>query len=241
MSDSGLVQFSDRGGFIWIEIPAIITEQNRYKIENIIKNKLLQDNLKVVIDLSRIQEMYSAGINIIIGLWKYISLRKGYICVVNVNPEVKITLFAARLDIILPIFEDVDEFDAINGPPSEKTLDNHEKFTTSFLTDGNITITHLSGHMIVTNELSSFREREFSTDSPFYLFDFEGLEKIDSVGAALLVNKIKAIVDAQARCVIYNCNEYIRDFLQLIAVGDLVTFCKDQQAAMALVQGGQSE
>jgi anti-anti-sigma factor len=95
-----------KDGFIWITIPDSITMDTYQQVEYGIESVLTDGGDKIVIDLGKTKNMYSAGFGLIVRLRKRIAQNKGAMYLVNVSPRVMEGLSSVGLHKVVSIYEE---------------------------------------------------------------------------------------------------------------------------------------
>jgi stage II sporulation protein AA (anti-sigma F factor antagonist) len=81
-------------------------EEVRSKIDD----RLDRDNVsKLIMDFTNVTFMDSSGIGVVIGRYKKISLKKGDICITNVNNSVKRVFDLSGMFKIIKLYNDVEQ------------------------------------------------------------------------------------------------------------------------------------
>ncbi|MBD3343525.1 MAG: STAS domain-containing protein [Chitinivibrionales bacterium] len=94
-----------KDGDLWITLPDSINMDNYQQIESRVESILNADIGRVIIDLGKTKNMYSAGFGLIVRLKKRIDDCKGTLYLVNVSPKTAEGLHGVGLDRIMRVYE----------------------------------------------------------------------------------------------------------------------------------------
>lgn len=81
-------------------------EEVRSKIDD----RLDRDNvIKLILDFTNVTFMDSSGIGVVIGRYKKVSLKKGMVCIANVNSSVKRVFDLSGMFKIIKLYDNIEQ------------------------------------------------------------------------------------------------------------------------------------
>ena len=182
--------------------------------------------------------LYSSGIGLLIRLRKRIFEAKGSICLVNVSQKIRGVLESIHLDKIFTIYATDVEFE-ISQEQFTRLL-NDKKFGFVFVAriENGVYRINCSGSMTAEQDLSGLSRFKRNKAVFRYLFDFLGLDLIDSTGAAILIKLILDIRENGGSCYGYGARQSVAELIGLLGMDDYLTLLADERSALAAVQKG---
>lgn len=81
-------------------------EETRNKIDNELEHCGYKD---LILDFSQVTFMDSSGIGVVIGRYKKLALKKGKLCVINVNNNIKKVFELSGMFKIIPLYENLEK------------------------------------------------------------------------------------------------------------------------------------
>ncbi|SKA88296.1 anti-anti-sigma regulatory factor, SpoIIAA [Clostridium sp. USBA 49] len=80
------------------------------EVRNKIDDRLDRDNIeKLILDFTNVTFMDSSGIGVVIGRYKKLSMKKGEVCITNVNNSVKRVFDLSGMFKIIKLYENVEQ------------------------------------------------------------------------------------------------------------------------------------
>lgn len=206
-------------------------------IEKQISEHLKVRKMKVVIDCSKIQYIYSSGIGLLIRLRNLIFKNEGSVWLVNVSASCRENLRSLQLEKIFSIYSTDVEFELSQNEIWEEEISKDAiHFVCIHQQEGAIYRIALVGKFIAANDVSSFRNIKYSESVSRYAFDLTGLEMVDSHGIYLLLNLIHSILKNNAKCCAFGANAEVSELFSLCAIDELLTLCENETEALQFLQ-----
>jgi anti-anti-sigma factor len=190
----------------------------------------------IVVDMALTSNLYSSGIGLLIRLRKRLFELKGSIWLVNVSQKVRDLLEAVNLDKIFPLYATDVEFE-ISQEQFAKRLGAH-KFGFVFVAriEGSIFRINCSGAMTAEQNLAAISRFQRNETVGSYIFDFIGLDTVDSTGAAILIKLLQDIHDHGGKSYAYGANQGVAELFEILGMDEYVTLVADERSALDLVQ-----
>lgn len=227
------VKIENKVDYIWVTLPRTLNMDNYTQVEERINSNVQGKNLKVVMDLIKIQYLYSSGIGLLIRIRNNIVKNKGSLWLVNVNEKCIDNLNSMKLDKIFTIYSTDLEFELTQDAIwEEKLAQDNIDFLCVYRIENDICHINLSGRMTSTNDLSSFNSSIYADTISSYLFDLTGLDMVDSHGAHVLIEVIMALENNNAKCTAYGANKVVTELMDLIGIGELISCHKNERQAL---------
>jgi anti-anti-sigma factor len=225
-------------GFTWVVLPNAVTMDSYPLIEKEIERAVARGArwARIVVDLSLTTDLYSSGIGLIIRIRKMALELKGSVCLVNVSQKIKSVLESIHLDKVFLLYATDVEFE-ISQEQFAKQLDGG-KFGFVFVAriENGIYRINCSGSMAATHDLSGMNR--FTSDEAVanYLFDFMGLDRIDSTGAEVLFKLVRDIHEHGGTSLAYGANQSVAELIKILGMDEYVTLLPDERSALDRVR-----
>lgn len=231
--DSGTLSISIRSGRLWIVLPDSITIDNCNHIEKEILSNFDGKVGQVVIDISRVNSLYSSGLGLMIRLRKFVQNQGGDLCIVNISKRLHEMLIALNLDRVFPIYSTDVEYEI----SQEDTWKNLKKslgigFLLVSQIEDDLYRINLSGEMVKAQDLSSCGRFVPNSQIAVYVFDLSSLEHIDTYGAAQFKDLLIRIIESGGECRAFGAQDLLIDVLNLLELSSYLTFYKDEKSAL---------
>ena len=226
------LKIEEKEGYLWITLPDAITMYDNKEIEQKIGNRLRDRKDHVILDFSHTRAVYSSGLGLMIRIRRFVTERGGCLSLVNVSEQLFDMFKALNIDKVFRIFATDVEFEISQDDFIQK---NNPEKEIGFLFVGNVEKgiyrLHISGDMTVSSDLSACSTMQPSPDVKLYLFDFSGLDSVDSEGADALAGIAGRIVSAGGTCRAYGIAEMAHETLMLFGADTHFTFFTDEKSA----------
>lgn len=232
MMNKDELKIEERAGYLWITLPDAITMYDNKEIEQKIGNRLRDKKDHVILDFSHTRAVYSSGLGLMIRIRRFVTERGGMLSLVNVSEPLHDMFRALNIEKVFRIFATDVEFeisqdDFVKKGTSEKQIG----FLCVTNTESCACRIHLSGEMTSAFDLTSCKEIQPLAEIMLYLFDFSGLESVDSDGAEVLSDLTKRIISEGGTCRAYGIQEMLRETLTLFGADSHFTFYSDEKSA----------
>ncbi len=232
MSNKDELTIEERSGHLWITLPDAITMYDNKAIEQKIGMRLRDRKDHVVLDFSHTRAVYSSGLGLMIRIRRFVTDRGGAVSLVNVSESVYDMFTTLNIDKVFHIFATDVEFEISQDDFIEKK-DTGGKLGFLFVAkiEQGVYHIHISGEMTSAFDLSPCRAFQLSTEVKLYLFDFSGLDAVDSTGGDALFDLTKKIVALGGVCRAFGAPEMIVETLTILGVDRHLTFFADEKSA----------
>lgn len=108
--DSMYIEFYKSEDKLIIKLTGELDHHSAEEVRNKIDDRLERTGYnKVILDFSNVNFMDSSGIGVVIGRYKKISMRKGQICIANVQESVKRVFELSGMFKIIKLYKSVQE------------------------------------------------------------------------------------------------------------------------------------
>jgi len=108
--DSMYIEFCKSEDKLIIKLTGELDHHSAEEVRNKIDDRLERTGYnKVILDFSNVNFMDSSGIGVVIGRYKKISMRKGQICIANVQESVKRVFELSGMFKIIKLYKSVQE------------------------------------------------------------------------------------------------------------------------------------
>jgi anti-anti-sigma factor len=238
MAQSYGVTIEEKMGFTWVVLPNAVDMDSSPAIEKEIADAIARqgENGGVVVDLALTNDLYSSGIGLLIRLRKRLFESKGAIWIVNVSQKIRELLESVHLDKVFSLYATDVEFE-ISQEQFTRRL-GAQKFGFVFVArieDGIFRI-NCSGSMTAEQNLSALSRFTRNETVVRYLFDFIGLDTIDSTGAAILIKLFQDIHDHGGTSYAYGANQSVAELFEILGMDEYVTLAADERSALERVR-----
>lgn len=227
--DTAVVE--DRSGYVWVTLPDAVSMYNSRQIEQDVTFRIVEGK-GVVFDLSRTNNIFSAGLGLFIKIRKIVFEKSGTVCLVNVSAK-HIEMFSSlKLDKVFPIFATDVEFEIYqNDIWQKKCEEKRVGFIFVSQIEKEAFYIHISGEMVSTNDLTTCDVFRPQAGIRLYMVDLSGLELVDMQGAISFRELTFMISGGGGICRAYGASEKIRETLGLLGADGYVTFFNDEKSA----------
>jgi anti-anti-sigma factor len=232
MTNKAELKIEERAHYLWITLPDAITMYDNKEIEEQIGSRLRDRKDQVVLDFSHTLAVYSSGLGLMIRIRRFVTERGGTLSLVNVSEQLATMFKALNIEKVFPIYSTDVEFeisqeDFGSGGEAERKMG----FLCVTKIESCACRIHLSGEMTAGHDLGECSALQPIPDILLYLFDFSGLETIDSEGAEVLSETTKRIVAAGGVCRAYGIRDLTHEMLTLFGADAHFTFFTDEKSA----------
>jgi anti-anti-sigma factor len=232
MNESGTVQIEERRGCTWIVLPDAVTIDSYSSIEEEVGRVLVGKNIRVVVDLSKTNDLFSSGLGLIILIRKKTLALDGTIFLVNFSRKIRSVLEAVRLDKVFALYATDVEFEISQEQFGKHFNGKEVGFVFIARIEDGVYRINLSGYMAVDQNLSACQDFVRNSSIDRYVFDLTGLDLIDSTGAAMLIRLVRDIHEHDAMCLAYGVNQSVAELLNLLGMDEYVFLCADERSAL---------
>lgn len=232
MTNKNELIIEERGEYLWITLPDAITMYDNRLIEQDIGNRLRDRKDNVILDFSHTRAVYSSGLGLMIRIRRFVTERGGTLSLVNVSERLLDMFKALNIEKVFNIYHTDVEFE-ISQDDFIARNDDTQKMGFLFVAknESGACRVHLSGEMTETQDLSSCEQLRIAPDILLYLFDFSGIESIDSKGAEVLSEMAKNIIASGGVCRAYGLHDMAHEMMTLFGADTHFTFFVDEQSA----------
>jgi anti-anti-sigma factor len=222
---------TERSGYLWIILPDAVSMYNSNEIEQAILSKI-NVSANIVLDLSRTNTLFSAGLGLLIKIRKITFEKNGSICLVNISTKLHELLTSVKLDKVFPLFSTDVEFEIYQNDIWQKKVDERKRgFIFVAQIERNAYYLHISGQMISSNDLSQCDLFSPQAGLRIYLINLSGLEIIDMHGAISFRELTFRISGGGGQCRVFGANNTLMETLGLLGVDGYCTFYPDEHSA----------
>ena len=232
MSGKSELKIEKRSEYLWITLPDAITMYDNKEIEQKIGQQLRDRKDNVVLDFSNTRAVYSSGLGLMIRIRRFVTERGGTLSLVNVSESIHEMFTALNINKVFNIYTTDVEFEIsqenfLSGSNGKNSLGmlfvaKKEKDCCSI---------NISGELTKEYDMTSCNEFTPDEDTLLYLFDFSGLETIDSDGAEALLNLTQKITDKGGICRAHSAQELKREMLTILGADRYLTYYTDEKSA----------
>ena len=233
MDEPDAMKIENKSDFVWVTLPDSINMDTYMALEENIQARLGSGNVRVVLDLSKTNNLFSSGLGLIIRIRKWVAQSNGFICLVNVSRKVRAVLETVHLDKVFTIYATDVEFEISQEDIFKKRMfGNKSGFVcVSRIENGTYRI-NLSGHMTVEQNLSVINDFKPDYKIMNHVFDLTGLDVIDSSGAHLLMKLLMNINQHDGKSIAYGANETVASLAEILGMNEFLHFCVDERSAL---------
>jgi anti-anti-sigma factor len=220
---------STQNGYLWVRLPDMLTPDGYARMREEIDKAIDGRPRRIVLDLAALDSIYSIALSFMIRLRKRVAETGGYLCLVNVSDRCGQFLGSVQLHRVFRAYPSEAAFHASDESEWRKRLsaDDIGFVMVKQLEESIMRIT-LAGKMTALQDLTPLHQQAYREGVERYLFDFSGLDLLDSAGAALLTRSCGEIRDRGGQCAGFGCNELVADQLSIMSVDKLIS-CYDTQ------------
>lgn len=104
------LKFQNEGEKLIVHMAGELDHHSAEEVRSKIDDRLDRDEItKLILDFSNVTFMDSSGIGVVIGRYKKLSLKKGKVCIANVNNSVKRVFDLSGMFKIIKLYENVEQ------------------------------------------------------------------------------------------------------------------------------------
>jgi anti-anti-sigma factor len=234
MAESNQAMVQMKMGCIWVVLPGSLDIDTSATVEREIERSLAQakQNIRVVFDLSLTRELYSTGMGFLIRIQKRFSASNGSMYLVNVSPKIRNILQAVHLDKVFPVYATDVEFEISQEQFREQANTPEVGFVFIRCIENGMYRIHCSGSMTATRDLAALSQFRRDEAVARYLFDFNGLDMIDSVGAATLIKLLRDIREHGGLSFAFGANRGVTELIELLGMDEYLALLPDERSAL---------
>lgn len=224
-------KITPKAGYLHVLFPRGISMDNYVAAERDIEARI-HDHDFVVLDLRETDTLYSTALGVIIRIRKSVLDRGGALCLVNVNKPCRTLLSAVHLDKVITIYATDVEFEISREEVWERAAQQVAgQFVCVAHVEDDICRVTVSGSMMSRADLTAFEEI-LENQSKTFVFDFTGLDAVDSVGAQVLSKVLAALAERNVVCLGYGAPTDVADLFVYLSIGDYVSLYADEREAI---------
>lgn len=214
--ESGILTVTRRSDTLWIMLPESINFDNSKAVENSIEKNCNGATQRVALDFSRINNLYSSGLGLLIRVRKFVQDKNGELYLVNVSERLREMFLTLNLDRVFTIYATDVEYE-INQECIWKCKKESLKLGFIFISrvEDKYCRINISGEMTSVHDLSRCRSFQPVHSISVYIIDLTSLEQIDSNGAYLFREITSRIAQEGATCRVFGIDPFICETLNL--------------------------
>lgn len=233
MDEPDVLRIENKSDFIWITLPDAINMDTYKPIEKEIGARLNTDYMRVVLDMSETNNIFSSGLGLIIRVHKLVTKSNGAICLVNVSKKIRAILEIVHLDKVFTLYATDVEFEISHEEIFKKSLfgDRFGFVCVSNIENGMYRI-NLSGQMTMEQNLSVINDFRPDYRIMYHVFDLTGLDLIDSSGAHILMKLLINISEHDGRSAAYGACDTVADLADILGMKEFLHFFSDERSAL---------
>jgi anti-anti-sigma factor len=236
MNESCLVPIEEKFGCTWIILPNCITMDNYTFVGERIHAAISRENMRVVLDLSNTNNLYSSGLGLIIRIRKQVCELNGAVYLVNVSRKIRTIFESVHLDKIFPMYSTDTEFEISQEQFSNRFSWGKFGFVFIARIENAICRLHLSGHMTLAQDLSPINNFKPDFKLTGHVFDLTGLDLVDSAGVTIIIKLIIDLNEHGSKCIAYGVNENVKGLVKLLGMDEYIFVVHDERSAMEMVE-----
>lgn len=108
------IEFNNQNDKLIVQMVGELDHHSAEEVRNKIDDRLdRQGTIKLIMDFSNVTFMDSSGIGVVIGRYKKLSLKKGVVCIANVNSSVKRVFELSGMFKIINLYDNIEQ--AVNS------------------------------------------------------------------------------------------------------------------------------
>jgi len=237
MDEPDALKIENKSDFTWVTLPDSINMDTYKTLEENIQARLDSGNVRVVLDLSKTNNLFSSGLGLIIRIRKW--WRNPMVSsVLSMFPEKyarssKRCTLTKYLPSTLPTWN--SKFRRMRFLEKRMFGDKFTFVCVSRVENGMYRI-NLSGHMTVEQNLSVINDFKPDYKIMNHVFDLTGLDVIDSSGAHILMKLLMNINQHDGKSVAYGVNETVASLAEILGMNEFLHFCVDERSALQSVR-----
>ncbi len=231
------ITISRKQGYLWITLPGMLAPDSYTTVQEEIEEEIDNKPDRVVLDLECMDTIYSSALSLMIRLRKRVAELGGYLCLVNVSTRCRQFLNSVQLHRVFRSYGTEQEFFASGDEVWKQRLAGAEiGFVMVKQIEEQIMRITAAGRMTALQDLSPLYEPVFVETVQKYLFDFSGLDLLDSAGASLLARTCVAIQNKGGRCIAYGLNELVEDQFRILSLDKTLPCRSSEEDALTALK-----
>ena len=231
------VAVTERMGCTWIALPGSLSPASIADVENAVGQARAEGVGRIVIDLERVEYLYSNGLGMLI------RIRQGggdnAVVLVNVGAQVRSVLESVNLDRLFSLYSTDVEFAVLDERVwEEAAAEAVPAFMGVSQVEKGVCRVVLSGHMTAHNNLSVLSAQLCPPPPAPCVVDMTGVTFIDSLGVGKLIQFVNALRGRNVAVALYGAGDSIRDIFSIMCLDEHLSICADEATALSVVAGG---
>ncbi len=105
------MNFVEKDGYTLIEMPTYLSAEVIEETERNFSSVIQKEGSQFVLDMEKVQHLFSSGVRLITSLNKVVTEKKGKLALVNVTEDVEKALRSINLDKIISIYNSIIDFE----------------------------------------------------------------------------------------------------------------------------------
>jgi anti-sigma B factor antagonist len=226
-----------KGVYFYAELPEDLLDDYDDELEKILKNAISLNKYDIVIDLRNVSYLSSFTLRILMKNHKAAVEVGRNLVLINIDDELRKFVSASRLDAVLPIYKDENEFALEHNHPQPHPLEENtpKSFSYTLREQDGIIIADICGVLEDATILQNFEEAVFEkikNGKTKFVFNLENLNFIDSLSIGRFVKLNRLLLTKNGKLIFCQPNELIKDFLSVLGLNDLIHVCETQTEAI---------
>ncbi|MBL8027836.1 MAG: STAS domain-containing protein [Fibrobacteres bacterium] len=226
-----------KGAYFYAELPEDLLDDYDDELEKILRNAINLNKYDIVIDLRNVSYLSSFTLRILMKNHKLAKEIGRNLVLVNIDEELKKFVSASRLDAVLPIYKDENEFATEHNHPTPHPMDQNATsgFSFEFREQQEVVIADISGVLEDAAMLQKFETvlfEKIKNGKTKFIFNLENLSFIDSLSIGRFVKFNRLLLTKNGKLIFSQPNELIRDFLSVLGLNDLISVCDNPSDAL---------
>jgi len=227
------IEVQERLGYIWIILPENLNVATLGALEKTILSQLTGTADQVVLDLSRVQALYSSALGVLIRVRKQVGEEGGVVCLVNVNTSLVTMLESLNLNKVFPVYATDVEFEISEDRAWERRLSEQSiEFLFMAQVENGIYRISLSGDMVSGHDLSACRSFVPDRQVKVFIVDFVNLVTMDSSGAGVLIDLLHLIKAQNGEVRVFGVNKIVRQIMGFLGIDSRLALYKTEKEAL---------
>ena len=220
-------------GYVRLTLPEYIGMSESLDIEKEAAAEISRADGQVIIDLTVTNDLYSAGISLLIRLQKIAQKSGKALSIVNVSRKLRLLLESMKLDRVFPIFATDVEFDLSKDEIwKKKARGAKDGFVFVAQAEEGVYRLTFSGQMCSLQDLSLLSEFNPDDNIGTFVCNFESLDAVDSYGIQVFNDLIDRIQDSGRNCAVYGANRIILEIFKVFPTKSALAFYKTEEEAV---------
>jgi anti-anti-sigma factor len=227
------ISFESKLDALWIFIPDSITQNSSSSIETIISEHFSSQVGRVVFDFSKVNNIYSTGLGLLIRIRKFVHEKGGVLCIVNISQRLIAMFLTMNLDKVFLLYATDVEYEISQN---DVWMSRRAELSMDFLfvaqLEGESYRLNISGQMVTGQDLSALVNLLLIPTVRTYIIDLSSLDLVDSFGVAEFIKVVSRICASGANCKIYGASNLVYEAILLFEVNSKIEFYKDEKSAV---------